>query len=1300
MKIKAKKIITIVAFLCCAVLSIVGFILFILDSHVTERGGRNVYASTELVQMKRGEKLAFSEVNEYFEPIKKKYGKTFQVHSQGAYSIAVDDLNSNPDNVSSMIFIDENGYINAVKTGIYQLEYTFAIGEKPEETDEKYNMEGYEGFTFTALVCVYEGDEDKFEPLPDDPWALSTKNHSNPGNYILTKDITWKAEHFWTVSNFYGTLLNPNGHTLTWDIGLERTTGRKLQVAALFGYNYGYIDGLKVKVVGSENAPLEIGDFHGLVERNNGVLQNCEIEGVVKMSERETNYDPDYFYALPKHGFSFNNEARMTVYSNNEIYAYDTEAEFSGSSDFAQKLWQSKGNKVYLDAWYYQDDIKAQRRDVKTILPTERDSNSCEHLILGKESSEEKTVTLQIPRTMERVGEPTYQTIKWTANGNTPLAIDDEYWSYVRWGGYSDGERHYDNLEVKYWFVNGKKVDTLNEVVINEDVVVEPFVQYKETKYSTWSQSGRELLGVFNTDAVINLSGEKFSGEIPVETKMDRLGIIFADPRSVKPTTIILGENIKVSPIVDEENEKYLSFLLDFLQNGGQLIVNSANPYVSFINNKYFCNADGTSLYLYFESKDETEVTLHPQITEIIYENAFWNGSKYEKLFLSNVEQLNQKLGDDLTSLKEIHLGKELDVITGGYSSDTVYNFLSRIPTLEQVDVDEGHLKLKAQNSFVSTDHLGKAHLLYAPKTLKGEVCIPDGIATAGASCFSGSKITHLIFPDSFEQLNERSLIGMEKLEKITFGASESLFFTDDTAELPALTSLIFNGTKNIGGNNKMFSHANIDTIVLSDNLETFDQPFQNCKAYQISDNNPYWKTVDGVLYNKESNELVQYPKNKEGDSYTVLEGTVTVAKGAFYETSLKEVSFPSTCTLVGPYAFQNSLIEKVEFKATSRIDLTGSAFSGCKNLSKVTVQESVKIQTGDSVFRGCESLKEFPYQNVANIAYNAFRETGIEYFEIGDGVFLGQCAFQDSQLKEVVFGATELQYINDYAFANTPLENVSLHPSISSISYNAFSGCKNLKEIDLKNVKSLGAYAFSESGLQSIESTLVETISEGAFMGCKELTYVSLPNVISVPLWAFAGSGVVGVYMTNVLKVDYGAFEECVDLTSVQFKDKASVGAQAFMACKNLTDLPFTISSVDIQTFEGCSSLRTVNIEANIEERCVRVFADCTSLEEVRIAGENLAIGAEFFAGCTSLKKVFITDMGADNGVILTSAFGTALQKIEVYLDVPETFFWKGKVPANVTVYVSEEYVEKFAGEWLAEEGQIIGFNFDEESV
>lgn len=1303
MKMIVKKRITFVAFILCAVLSVVGLLLFALDNQVMVHNGRKLYASTELVQMKRGEKIAFSEVNEYFEEVKEKYAGKFQVHSQGAYHVSVESENNTPENVASMIYIDKDGYINATKTGVFQLEYTFSIGERPEEKEGKYNVEDYESCTFTALVCVYEGDEDKFEPLPDNPWVLNTKNYSNPGNYILTKDVTWNADVIWTVSSFYGTILNPNGYTLTWDIGTEGTFGRKRQVEALFGNNYGYIDGLKVQVVGSENAPIGIGDFYGLVERNYGVLQNCEIEGTVKMNELRTNYDPDYFYALPKHGFAFNNQARMTVYSNNEIYPYNT-AEYSGGNDLTQRLWQAKNNKVYLDAWYHLDEIKAQRREVKTIPATERDSNTCEHLIYGQETNEEKTVTLQIPVMAERVGETAYRTVEWTTQGNTPLVIDDVYWHYVRW---STNNATYEDVEVKHWLVNGKKVDNLNEIVVTEDVTVEPFVQYKETKLGIEERVvaptvSINLYDVYNTETVLDFSKLDLDEDAVIETTLNCLGGIFADPRCVKPTTIIVGKNMKVQTTVGAfaASEQDLFFLLDFLQNGGQLIVNGENPYVSFIDGKYFCDVEGTKLYYYFNPQDETELTLHPQITQVANENTFFGLGGLEKLHLSNVESLHQEVGDDLTSLKEIDLGKKLETITGGLSTATVYNFLSRIPTLEKVEVDEGHLKLKAVDNFVWDDYSMDKKLLFAPAALTGEVQVPEGIQSLGIDCFMKSNITHLIFPDSLTVFNEHAINGMQKLEKITFGASPSLKGNGATAsEYPALKTIVFNDATTsinfpIGG----FVGANLELIVLPKDMGA-NFGITNCtKAYQISEESAYWETLDGVLYRKTEKRLAQYPKYKEEETYTVKDGTEDIDSYAFYEAVLKEVILPESCTEVRSSAFQGSQIERVEFKAEGNVKLQYNAFYGCEQLSNVTVKENTELHIGDNAFMGCSGLKAFPYENADYIGGAAFDSTGIEYFEIGEKVtYLGHAAFEDSGLKNVVVKTMQIDKIHERMFRNTPLESVTLSDSITVIGASAFDGCKNLTAIDLKNVTEIWSRAFSESGLTSVQSELVERILETAFAGCENLTTVNFPNVLTVAGAAFMRSGVTTVSMPKVYTIGYGAFSECRKLTHVQFADEVSVGAYAFQNCYSLTELPFTITGVDIQSFEGCISLKKATIEANVEERCVRVFADCTDLEEVTITGENVAIGAEFFAGCTSLKKVFIKDMGTGNGIILGSAFGTPSQKIEVYLDVPETFLWKGKVPANVTVYVPEEYAEKFAGEWLAEAGQIVGFHFEE---
>ena len=989
----------------------------------------------------------------------------------------------------------------------------------------------------------------------------------------------------------------------------------------------------------------------------------------------------------------------MTVYTNNYIYAYKTEG--FNTTDFVERLWQSKGNKVYLDAWYYNDEIKAQRREVKTILATERDDNTCEHLVLGKATEEEKTVTLQIPQMMLSVDDQPYKEYSWTANVNTPLSVKDEWWHYVR---YSRNSSTYEDVEVKYWLVNGKKVDNLNEVVVTEDLTIEPFVQYKETKFALQDEYvngvavGQSLYDVYNTKTVLDLSTVGAEEDTLITTTLNCLSRIFADPRSVKPTTIIVGKDIKLQTRVDSYIEGTLFFLLEFLQNGGQLIVNGENPYVSFIDGKYFCDVEGTSLYYYFPEKDEKELTLHPQIVEVVNENTFFGLGELEKLHLSNVAILNQETGDDLTSLTEVNLGKELTIISGGHSSDTVYDFLSRIPTLQKVEVDEGHLKLKAVDNFVWDNYSEQKELLFAPAALTGEVKVPEGIQSLGWRCFMKSNITHLIFPDSLTVFSEDAIDGMQKLEKITFGASPSIKGSGaSSSEYPALKTIIFNdATESISFSRNSFSGANLEMIVLPKNTNNVSITSLT-KAYQISEDSPYWETVDGVLYGKTNKALIFYPRYKEGDRYTVKDGTERIGSYAFAEHTIKEVVLPESCKEVGTYAFQGSQIERVEFKS-DYVELLYQAFYGCEQLSSVTVKENSELKVNPNTFMGCDSLQSFPYENVIYIGAGAFDGAGIEYFEIGEKVtYLGNDAFDDSALKNVVVKTTQIYAISDNTFRNTPLESVTFSDSITMIGASVFDGCKNLTAIDLKNVTEIGNSAFSESGLTSVQSELVERIFGTAFSGCENLTTVNFPNVLTVAAGVFMGSGVVAVSMPKAYLIETSAFSECGNLAHVNFADEVSVESCAFLNCYSLTELPFTITGVDIQSFEGCSSLKKATIEANIEERCVRVFADCTSLAEVTITGENLAIGAEFFAGCTSLKKVFIMDTGMGNGTLLGSAFGTPSQKIEVYLDVPETFLWKGKVPANVTVYVPEEYAEKFASEWLAEEGQILGFNFKE---
>lgn len=71
---------------------------------------------------------------------------------------------------------------------------------------------------------------------------------------------------------------------------------------------------------------------------------------------------------------------------------------------------------------------------------------------------------------------------------------------------------------------------------------------------------------------------------------------------------------------------------------------------------------------------------------------------------------------------------------------------------------------------------------------------------------------------------------------------------------------------------------------------------------------NPNYLSEDGVLFNKDKTTLWWYPHKKEGQSYAVPEGVVTIEEFAMYDNmNLKEISVPSTVTTIkerglGPY--------------------------------------------------------------------------------------------------------------------------------------------------------------------------------------------------------------------------------------------------------------------------------------------------------------------------------------------------------------------------------------------------------------
>ena len=144
-------------------------------------------------------------------------------------------------------------------------------------------------------------------------------------------------------------------------------------------------------------------------------------------------------------------------------------------------------------------------------------------------------------------------------------------------------------------------------------------------------------------------------------------------------------------------------------------------------------------------------------------------------------------------------------------------------------------------------------------------------------------------------------------------------------------------------------------------------------QAIVVDEENPYYSSVDGVLYNKDKTELVQYPAAKQG-AVTFAPTVEKIGDSAFYQCSgVTAITIPEGVTTIGDCAFwANKNLTSVELP-NSLTAIGFRAFGGCTALRAVRIPDGVKtIDSG--TFKACHSLQsvEFP-DGLTHICERAF---------------------------------------------------------------------------------------------------------------------------------------------------------------------------------------------------------------------------------------------------------------------------------------------------------------------------------------
>lgn len=353
------------------------------------------------------------------------------------------------------------------------------------------------------------------------------------------------------------------------------------------------------------------------------------------------------------------------------------------------------------------------------------------------------------------------------------------------------------------------------------------------------------------------------------------------------------------------------------------------------------------------------------------------------------------------------------------------------------------------------------------------------------------------------------------------------------------ITAFDFTQTNEVG--DYAFFGTKLTSLGLGDSTKIGEYSFANSALTQItvSENNPYYATENGLLYDKDKTELVLFPAKMQTESvnisasvigkgavaYSQYLKTITgeftqVEDMAFYKSSITSISSESI-EKVGYKAFYGSKLTQISlpslkeggFKAfayctnLTSIALTNNQFNrtfallkGCSNLTQIQIslndfaQPSAKTFNlgylfGADYFSGSTEQAQ-RYSDVSSINYFIPQ---IEKVIVTDGRVAYGAMMNLKHLKEVQLGE-DVTDIGTMAFSGCEkLESILLNEQITSINANCFNGCKSLKEIDLSHVERIEEFAFAKcSDLEKITvSPKLVYIGSGAFSQNEKLTTI-----------------------------------------------------------------------------------------------------------------------------------------------------------------------------------------------------------------
>jgi len=319
-------------------------------------------------------------------------------------------------------------------------------------------------------------------------------------------------------------------------------------------------------------------------------------------------------------------------------------------------------------------------------------------------------------------------------------------------------------------------------------------------------------------------------------------------------------------------------------------------------------------------------------------------------------------------------------------------------------------------SAFDSCSDLVSVVIPYGLKTLEDSVfcacsrlknvTIPDTVTSIGVSAFAYCReLKSVNIPNSVTSIEYAAFSNCKSLESFVFPSGITSVAQSVLSSCPLLANVtIPEGVKSIESSS-FSSCVSLTSIHLPESLESIDtSAFSGCTglshitiprnvssigfkllssctrltSIDVEEGNMKYESIDGVLFDKVSHNLIQYPAGKKDANYSVPNGTQSISNYAFEGSMyLERVKIPEKVVSMGYCVFSEcNFLRSISFPSTL-VRIPSMALRECQGLTDVTISDGIKF-IDDYAFSKCTSLKKVVIPgSVTSMGNNVFDQCG-----------------------------------------------------------------------------------------------------------------------------------------------------------------------------------------------------------------------------------------------------------------------------------------------------------------------------------